>query len=40
MSEKNIFEIGVEIQSNMKDIIYFYKQLFEIVEKLKNNYIF
>ena len=40
MSEKNIFEIGVEIQSNMKDIIYFYKQLFEIVEKLKNKYIF
>ena len=40
ISEKNIFEIGVEIQSNMKDIIYFYKQLLEIVEKLKNKYIF
>ena len=39
-NEKNLFEIGVELQSNMKDIIYFYKHLFELVEKLKNNYIF
>ena len=38
-NEKNLFEIGVEIQSNPKDIIYFYKQLFEIIEKLNINYI-
>ena len=36
-NEKNIFEIGIEIQSNPKDIIYFYKQLFEIIEKIPNN---
>ena len=38
-NEKNLFEIGVEIQSNPKDIIYFYKQVFEIIEKLNINYI-
>ena len=36
-NEKNIFEIGIEIQSNPKEIIYFYKQLFEIIEKIPNN---
>ena len=36
---KNIFEIGIEIQSSPKDIIYFYKQLFETIENFKNNYI-
>ena len=38
-NEQNIFEIGIEIQSNPKDIIEFYKQIFEIIEKLNNNYI-
>ena len=36
---KNIFEIGVEIQSNPRDIICFYKGILEIIEKLNNNYI-
>ena len=38
-NEQNIFEIGVEIQSNPKDIIFFYNQILEIIEKLNNNYI-
>ena len=38
-NEQNIFEIGVEIQANPKDIIYFYNQILEITEKLNNNYI-
>ena len=38
-NEQNIFEIGVEIQANPKDIIYFYNQILEIIEKLNNNYI-
>ena len=38
-NERNIFEIGVEVQGNPKDIIYFYKQLFDIISELNNNYI-
>lgn len=37
-NEQNIFEIGVEIQANSKDIIYFYNQLFNIIENSNKIY--